>query len=191
MKPRNVRPIRIRYWGFIRHENINKTIIDRLANDNRFELHYHGREQATAKSLKIYCKNNRINNVFFHGEYMPVERYSFAAETDLIHNIYENDTNTINAMGNKYYDSLIFYIPQLCNKGSYMGEKVNENDIGLDCAPYNESFAEDIYNYYISLDWKHFEGNCDKNLNNILEQYDNGVDVLSKIFANQGDKVNV
>lgn len=190
-KPRSLRPIRIRYWGLIRHENINRVIIDRLANDGRFELHYHGREQATGQKLKKYCQDKAVSNVFFHGEYMPVERYSFAAETDLIHNMFENDKTMQPAMSNKFYDGLIFYIPQLCNKGSYMGERVNENDIGLDCDPYNKSFTEDIYNYYIALDWKYFEGNCDKTLNNILEQYDSGVDVLSKIFGNQEDGVNV
>lgn len=62
---REIKPIRIRYWGFIRHESINKAIIKSLANDNRFELHYHGREQETAFNLKRYCGENEIGNVFF------------------------------------------------------------------------------------------------------------------------------
>ena len=63
--------------------------------------------------------------MFFHGEYKPEDRYTFVRSTDLIHNIYK-DRNMMLAMGNKYYDGLIFYIPQLCMKGSFMGEKCAE-----------------------------------------------------------------
>ena len=46
--------------------------------------------------------------MFFHGDYKPEDRYTFVRNTDLIHNIYK-DGNMMLAMGNKYYDGLIFY----------------------------------------------------------------------------------
>ncbi len=179
-KTRYKNPIRIRYWGFIRHENINKAVIDRLANDNRFELHYHGREQETARNLKKHCEKYGIKNVFFHGEYKPEERYLFASETELIHNIYENDT-TKDAMGNKFYDGVTFYIPQICNEGSFMGEQVVESKIGYKCNPYTPSFADEIYNYYNTIQWNVFEENCNKKLDEISIEYQNGIDMLANI----------
>jgi hypothetical protein len=181
---RDNNPIRIRFWGFIRHENINKIIIDRLANDHRFELHYQGREQETANNLKYYCVTNSIQNVIFHGEYKPDERYDFAKETDLLHNIYENDKQTLNAMGNKFYDGVTLYIPQLCNKDSYMGKLVNGNNIGFECDPYSQSFAEDVYNYFISVQWNAFEENCDRKLEEILNEYQKGINVIEDITRN-------
>lgn len=182
---RKIKPIRIRFWGFIRHEDINKSIIAGLANDSRFELHYHGREQETAQSLKNYCQELNTRNIFFHGPYRPEERYNFAKETDLLHNIYENDSQTINAMGNKFYDGLIFYIPQLCNMGSYMGKQVTKAKIGFECHPYSHSFADALFNYYNSISWPNFEENCDSRLNEILVEYHKGVDVISGIMRNE------
>ena len=85
--------IRIGFWGFIRHENLNKEIIKKVAADERFELHYYGREQQTAKNLKIYAQSIGAKNVFFHGEYKPEDRYQFVRQTDIIHNIYYSQTN--------------------------------------------------------------------------------------------------
>lgn len=179
---RNIKPIRIRYWGFIRHESINKVIIDRLANDKRFELHYHGREQETAFNLKRYCEINSIDNVYFHGEYKPVERYNFAKNTEIIHNIFENDNTMQPAMANKYYDGLTFYIPQLCNEGSFMGERVKNRKIGFECNPNNISFADDLFDYYNSIPWNTFVQSCDRELEDILLDYKNGVNKIQNIL---------
>jgi len=180
-KPRGANPIKIRYWGFIRHTNINLNIINRLANDMRFELHYHGREQETGRYLKKYCVEKEINNVFFHGEYKPVDRYVFARETDLLHNIYENDIKTTNAMGNKYYDGITFCIPQLCNQGSFMGEEVTKNGIGLECNPEDEDLGNDIFEYYNTINWNTFEKKCDQEVVRIMKELDDGSEVLMTI----------
>lgn len=180
-KERCIKPIRIRYWGFIRHENINKAVIDRLANDNRFELHYHGREQETARNLKKHCKKYGIRNVFFHGEYRPEERYKFAKDTDLIHNLFDNDKVMKPAMSNKFYDGITFYIPQICNEGSFMGEQVVESQIGYKCNPYTPSFADEIYDYYNTIQWSIFEENCNKKIDKIISEYQNGIDMLANI----------
>ena len=44
-EPRIVKPIRIRFWGLVDMSYINIAIIEKLANDSRYELHYHGRLQ--------------------------------------------------------------------------------------------------------------------------------------------------
>ncbi|WP_133257564.1 hypothetical protein [Paenibacillus montanisoli] len=180
-KSRKSEPIRIRFWGFIRHELINRAIIDGIANDNRFELHYHGREQDTANNLKKHCERNKIKNVYFHGQYNPDERYEFAKETDLIHNIYENDKMTQPAMANKFYDGITFYIPQLCSTGSFMGTQITKNSIGLSCDPSNKSFADDLFSYYNSIAWSEFEINCDKKLREILMEYQSGTNIIRDI----------
>jgi len=176
---RRVNRIRIRFWGFPRHANINKIIINSIANDPRFELHYHGRIQNTARQLMNYCIENKVKNVVFHGWYEPYERYNFAAETDLIHNMYENDIKTVNAMGNKYYDAIALYIPQLCTKGSYMGKRVEEGQVGLALDPQSENLADQIYEYYCSINWSEFEKKCDIALSKVLHEYEAGCKIIS------------
>lgn len=172
--------IRIAFWGFIRHEEINLEIIRKIAADSRFELHYYGREQQVAFNLKQYVNENGINNVFFHGEYKPEERYEFVRQTDIIHNIYY-DNNTMLAMGNKYYDGAIFRIPQICMKGSYMAEKSTENGIGLACDPYEDDFSEEIFQYYISINPQEFRDKCDAETERVYSEFCNGSAMISKI----------
>ena len=172
--------IRIGFWGFIRHEEINIEIIKKISMDNRFELHYYGREQQTALNLKKYVLDNNIKNVFFHGEYKPEERYNFILQTDIIHNVYF-DNNTMLAMGNKYYDGIIFKIPQICMKGSFMGRSITDNNLGLEVNPYDKNFTKELFDYYSTLNLEIFKKNCDKTLEKILKEIDKDFCLLKDI----------
>ncbi len=173
--PRHQPPkqIRLAFWGFIRHEEINLALIDKIGADPRFSLHYYGREQQVAQRLKRYVQQHQIGNVFFHGEYRPEDRYAFAQQTDLLHNLYQ-DKNTMLAMGNKYYDGAIFYLPQLCMKGSFMAQQAAEHGIGLACDPRDEDFTQQVYQYYIHLSWPQFIANCDQEVQRVLAEYRQG-----------------
>ena len=172
--------IRIGFWGFIRHENLNKEIIKKVAADERFELHYYGREQQTAKNLKIYTQSIGAKNIFFHGEYKPEDRYQFVRQTDIIHNIYCDD-NMMLAMGNKFYDGIIFRIPQLCMKGSFMGEQVEKYGVGRMCDPYDSQWLEIVYEYYRKLNIENFMQRCEVLLERIRGQYLNLLDIIKDI----------
>ena len=172
--------IRIAFWGFIRHEDINKEIIKKIAVDDRFELHYYGREQQIALNLKEYAKELSAENVFFHGEYKPEERYEFVRNTDIIHNIYF-DNNMMLAMGNKYYDSAVFYIPQICMKGSFMGKMSEKAGIGFECDPNEVDFADKICNFLAKLNRKEFEKNCDSELIRIQKDVKSGSKIIQEL----------
>lgn len=174
--------IRIAFWGFIRHEEINREIIKKLSGDNRFELHYYGREQRIALNLMEYAAQIGAENVFFHGEYKPEDRYTFVRNTDLIHNIYK-DNNMMLAMGNKYYDGLIFYIPQLCMKGSFMGENCSEKGIGLECDPYDSDFKEKIYMFFNALNYTKFRNRCDEELTRVVNEYNDAKELCRRILS--------
>lgn len=166
--------------GFIRQENINREIIRKISNDIRFELHYYGREQQAAFNLKSYVQEIGATNIYFHGEYIPKERYEFVRNTDIIHNIY-CDANTMIAIGNKYYDGIIFRIPQLCMNGSFMGETVEKNGVGLQCDPANEQFCNIIYDYYTKINKEEFKKNCDDTLISILDEIDKNIKIITNI----------
>lgn len=172
--------IRIAFWGFIRHEDINKEIIHKIAADSRFELHYYGREQQVALNLKAYASELNATNVFFHGEYTPEQRYEFVRQTDIIHNIYY-DANMMLAMGNKYYDGLIFRIPQVCMPNSFMGECVQRAGVGFLLDPASDTFTNDIYTKYQKLDTTVFYNACEKELNRVLNEVEEGIRIISDI----------
>lgn len=172
--------IRIAFWGFIRHEALNREIIKKIAKDKRFELHYYGREQTTALNLKKYVQEITAENVFFHGEYKPEDRYDFVKNTDIIHNVY-CDNNTLLAMGNKYYDGIIFYLPQICMQGSFMGESVEKNGVGWQVNPYDEDFTEQIYVNYKQMQKDVFYNCCDRRLDEVLQEYGAGVDIVKML----------
>ena len=152
--------IRIGFWGFIREEGLNLQLIKAFANDERFELHYYGREQDVCRHLKEYASEN-ASNVYFHGEYTPEEKIDFVKNTDLLHNIYGGNNMRL-AVSNKYYDGLIFEIPQLVMKGSYMGVLVTDNGTGKALDPRDENFADMVFEYYSSINQNDFKSNCRK-----------------------------
>lgn len=174
--------VRLAFWGFIRHEEINRQIINVLANDDRFEVHYYGREQKVAVSLKEYVAELNANNIFFHGEYKPDDRYSFILQTDCIHNLYY-DRNTMLAMGNKYYDGIIFRIPQVCMSGSFMGKMCNDHKVGIELDPYKKSFSNNLYDYIKSINITSFRNNCSSEVNRILQEQYNSIQIIVNIFA--------
>ena len=174
--------IRIAFWGFIRHEEINREIIKKIAADARFELHYYGREQQVALNLKQYTKELEAKNIFFHGEYKPEDRYEFVRHTDVIHNVYK-DSNMMLAMGNKYYDAVIFGIPLMSTQGSFMAEMAERANVGLNVDPYEEDFTSRLYDAYNRINKDEFEEHCDRELQRVLSEYTRGAGIIKTLTS--------
>ncbi len=172
--------ITLGFWGFIRDEKTNLEIIKKVSEDGRFELKYFGREQAIAKALRKYVEENNIKNVTFYGEYSPDEKDGIAHSVDIIHNIY-GDVNMSIAMSNKYYDGLIYKMPQLCMEGTFMAESAEKNGVGKAVNPYNDDFLQQVYDYYRTIDEKAFVLNCEKQLDEVFAQYKVNQDIIRAI----------
>lgn len=161
------RPIRICFWGFIRGLETNRRLLDALGNDDRFELHYYGCKGADGSELERYAADKGYRNVAFHGPYAPEERYGFIAQTDIIHNAFDLDCTMTCAVSNKYYDGLIFGLPQLCTKGSHMGDIVTAQEVGLAVDLSRDDVAEQIMTYYQSVDADAFRQRCSERMEQI------------------------
>lgn len=168
--PRERNVLRVSYWGLVRQVDINKKLMDALGNDFRFELHYYGRMQQDGREMEEYAYNKEYRNVFFHGAYMPVERYEFAKETDLIHNVYDCGHTMGNAMGNKYYDGIIFGIPQICTEWSHMGDVISARKVGMVVSLEDNAIADKLWVYYQNMNWSDFETNCTNALDIVLSE---------------------
>lgn len=176
----NGEKIKVGFWGFVRDEQINYKIIEQLGDDPRFELHYYGREQQIGMNLKKYAQENNFENVFFHGEYKPEERYEFIKNIDLVHNIYDDDGAML-AVGNKYYDAIMFRKPQMCMAGSFMGRLCTENRIGFECNPYDANFAGKLYERYKKATQQALEENFTETLLKIIKEQEEICEIINKI----------
>lgn len=176
-------PIRIAFWGMLRSYPMNKIIIEKLGNDPRFQLHYYGRAQGDLLEL-MHQAQKQYSNVFYHGVYRLEERAKFAIQADLLHNLYEPTDKTAHiAMGNKYYDGFLFYLPQLCTEGSFMAEKAEKAGIGFPCDPEADTFADDIAAYYRSLDKDAFRENCDREYGKIFNEVQAAETIIDEILC--------
>ncbi len=172
--------IRIAFWGLIRPYSLNEALIKRIALDKRFELHYYGRIQNTGERLSAYAAFIGADNVFFHGEYKPEERYAFATVTDIMHNIYGSGGRRL--MANKYYDGAIFRIPQLCQRGSYMSDVAERAGIGIGVDVNDDNLLDSIYEYFTQLDKDDFDSKCDAETERFVKEYRDGCDVIRSLL---------
>jgi hypothetical protein len=155
--------IRISFLGLIRNPKLNLRLIDIFGQDERFEIYYHGYGSEVISELTLYCNENNYDNIHFTGPYRPQEKEELIEQAHIIHNVYENDRVMTLATSNKYYDGLIYRIPQIVLKGSHMSELINSY-VGLSIDLDNPDVAEEIYLWYKGLDWEEFDHSCTKAL---------------------------
>jgi hypothetical protein len=178
--PRKRDVLRIAFWGAVREFETNISLINGIGNDGRFEMHYYGTMgKNIGPGLQKYCAENHIHNIYFHKEYTPEERYEFCKTTDIIHNVTDINVRKQN-MHNKFYDGLVFYIPQICTEGGFMGAEVVKHGVGMTFDP-ARPFADRLYRYYNDIDWRMFEKNCNVCLDAILKEQEDSNDLLKKM----------
>ena len=158
------------FMGVIRYFEHQKEIICRFKNDARFRLSFYGTGPDLDK-LKNFCDINKIMNVDFYGEYNNFEKFKFLCNADILNNSYgvSIDTPESYAVSNKFYDGLIFKIPQLVECGSYKYDLVTNYDLGIGLSTKDEFFADKLYDYYFSLNWDKFNETCESLLRKIIE----------------------
>ena len=90
----------------------------------------------------------------------------------------------LRAMGNKYYDGIIFRIPQVCFPGSQMSKMCEAAGIGVSLDPRKEDFCDNLYSYYQALNRSVFDQHCDTELNRVMGEYNMGRELINAIFNN-------
>lgn len=177
--------INIVYIGAIRQYNHIKNIIDKFNNDNRFNLYFHG-DGSAYKDLKKYLDNINSSNIIMTGRYSNDDKFKLLEKADILNNHYEISTNIKYATANKYYDGLIFKIPQICNKDSYDGIKVEREGIGLSVSLDDSDLKEKILSFYKNLDYNDFTIKCNAVLEKILDEDKEYLNRINR-FARKGE----
>ena len=81
-------------------------------------------------------------------------------------------------MGNKYYDGIIFRIPQVGYDGAFMTKMSTEHRVGVALNPWDDSFCQKLYDYYTSLNKELFNKNCNEELDRVYKEYSSGKSII-------------
>lgn len=143
--------IRISFIGNVRYFEQNVQLIKLLKNDSRFRLQYYGKG---SEKLEVYCKENDVENVDFHGGFLQDETINFYKKTDIINNMYGNETMNLQlALSNKLYYGAFLKLPILVSDNTLMEDLTHEYEMGFAFENTNE-FADKLYEWYVKIENK-------------------------------------
>ncbi len=178
-------PIILTWNGVIRYFDFQKEYINKLQNDERFKLYYHG-DGPDYEELKEYVKKNNINNVFLTGPYDNTEKEELLSNSCILNNCYgylNNPGNKLKyAISNRFYDGLIYHIPQLVEIEGFKTNLVLKLNIGINLELTN-NFANDLFNYYQTIDENKFNESCDLALQKIIMEDDNYIQAIDNFIV--------
>lgn len=143
------RPILISYWGAIRQVEYNKKVCELFGNDKRFEFVYHG--EGACDELSRFCKEKGIENIHFTGRYLLDEIKRFAAETDILFNAYDTDFVTTPSLAVKIYDSMVYQLPLIVSKDTYMESYLHNYEHVFSFSLNNKSVLDELFEWYTNL----------------------------------------
>lgn len=162
--------ITIGFVGGVRYFKENCQLIDALANKERYRLMYIGRTYFDC-DLKGYCKSKNITNVVFKGEFKNEDKPKLYKEIDLINAVYGNNSLEVTtALPNRLYEGLLLKRPVIATNGTFLGDIIKANKIGL-CLNLNDRNIDlKIEEYITTLDFDEFNLNCEKMLSEIKKE---------------------
>lgn len=161
--------INIVWIGSVRYFNHQIKIINKLKNDERFNIIFHGTGPDLDR-LMSYCGMNKVQNIVFTGRYDNNEKKILLENADILLNSYDVNIGkeVLYAISNKVYDGIIYKIPQIVEYGTYKHELVKKFKIGVGLDVGIDSFSDELYNYYFGIDEENFNQTCENELRKIL-----------------------
>lgn len=163
-------PIRISFVGTVRFFDMDKKILTLFANDNRFCICYYGRG---SDILEKYCIERNIRNANFYGSFSPEMTIDFYKNTDLINNLYGNNSPYLDfALSNKLYHTGQLYIPILTCPDTYMANITDKYQMGFTFDVNDSKSPDKLYRWYRNLDWNQLKKGCDSFLSDVRSAED-------------------
>lgn len=128
---KNKKQITIGFIGGVRYFKENCKLIDTFANNSNYRLIYIGKTNIDC-NLEEYCKSKNVTNVYFKGEFKNEDKPKLYEDIDLINALYGNDSLEVTtALPNRLYDGILFKKPIIATNGTYLGEIVENYNIGI------------------------------------------------------------
>ena len=160
--------------GLMRYFEFQTRYLNALKNDPRFNIIYHG-DGPELDKYKEYCAANGFTNVQFTGAYVNSEKGKLLSEANILNNCYgylHGAGNKLKyAVSNRFYDGIIYHIPQLVETEGFKPEWADKSGLGVSYPP-GADFADKLYDYYQGIDVDSFDQICERELDKIIEEDD-------------------
>lgn len=176
-------PIRIVWNGVVRYFEFQKKYIDALKNDERFQMIYHGSGPEFEK-FSEYCEQQGVNNVIFTGYYDNKQKKNLLKDADILNNCYgiEGKEKKVKyAVSNRFYDGIIYHIPQIVEPDGFKPRWVKRVNIGENFMV-DEKFADRLYNYYMGISEEDFNKACDAVLREVICEDDEYIEAIDNFI---------
>lgn len=177
-------PYQIVWNGTVRFFDYQRKYLDIFKNDTRFLMVYHG-TGTDLEQYKKYCQENGINNVIFTGAYDNRDKAKLVQNAAFLNNCYGGrDGDELRyAISNRFYDALVYHIPQIVEDGGYKAGETQRLKVGLGVEP-SSDLPDKLHQYYKSLNSKFFDLSCEKALAEIISEDDNYIQRIDE-FVNR------
>ena len=167
---RNKKQITIGFLGNIRYFEENCKLIDALANNPKYKLVYIGKTNVGC-DLEGYCKSKNITNVVFKGEFINEDKPKLYEEIDLINAVYGNNSLEVTTLlPNRLYEGLLLKKPVLATVGTFLGDIVKVNKVGVCLNLDDRNIDLKIEEYISTLDFDKFKKKKKKMLKEIKKE---------------------
>lgn len=171
--------------GVVRYFEFQKAYLDALKNDPRFNIVFHG-DGPELETYKRYCSENGFQNAKFTGSYNNSEKASLLKNANILNNCYGYTQGAGNklkyAVSNRFYDGMIYHIPQLVEPDGYKPEWAETAGIGISYPP-EEGFADKLYEYYVTIDTEKFDQACDDELRKVISEDDRYIHMIDEFIT--------
>jgi hypothetical protein len=141
--------------GAIGYYDVNRAMIEQLADSPMFELEFIGSGIA-AQMLEDFVSRHRIGNVRFQGRYAKQDEPGFLDGAALISILIDDSLNSITCMSNRFYLSLIYGIPMMVDSGTEQARWVEKYNLGLVIGKKSD-LKEQITRYLQTFDRDRFD----------------------------------
>lgn len=178
-------PARLGCVGSIVYYSAYEALINQFKDEERFTLSFigHGSEV-----LEQYCTKHGINNVVIQGAFPPEETTSKFSQIDIVNGIYgANHPSLDYALSNKLYLAAELGIPIVANKNTYMEKIARKYGIGIGINWMNKESIDELFDYYMNLDYEVFDKNCDEFLQVVEEDNAKFEEVISALY--EGNRI--
>lgn len=149
-----------------------------------FRLVFAGAGHAV-KALVDYTEQHRLGNVIFTGKYLKADEEIIVKSHQMINSYLGNDINSDTLMSNRFYLSVQMRKPIIVKGGTYQADVVERYGLGVVILNPGNNYSDRIVEYWKTFDWKLYDTNCKRNLNDILKDLEQFNNLLISLYSIQ------
>lgn len=158
--------IEVLYTGNSRGFEFNKRLIQIFGKDDRFHLTIAGEGVDEPKLIDLA----KSSGVTVCGKYDSKKKRELLLGADMIINMNTASFNGKRLTANKFYDGLLYKLPQVARVDEYTGALVTCKELGVALDFWDGDFADKLYEYYQNMDIEEFTRKADAELKRAKQQ---------------------